>query len=93
MRKFCQDLQDKKATVRYQRISAKNPINPICSIKTPGGKYTQTSKDTLEVEVSFVVHFQGSIISSDQDRRGSHTWYKIKWAIGSFSPFKVSTKW
>lgn len=64
-RRFCEDVESVSEAARLQKIMAKNPINPMGSIKKPTGEFTNTGKETLEVLLE--THFPGSLIVNPEN--------------------------
>ncbi|KAL1446432.1 hypothetical protein WDU94_012296 [Cyamophila willieti] len=59
-RNYCQEVENTSEAARLHKVMAKEPLNPLGTLKKPDGTYTDRGSDTLEVLLH--THFPDSVI-------------------------------
>ena len=93
---FCEAIESTKDTARLRKILSKTTPSPAF-IKNAGGSWAESSRETNEILLT--THFPGckDFLSTEEDLCATKTndmgpslitCEKVKWAIGTFEPFK-----
>jgi ribonuclease HI len=100
-RKFCEEIESTPTAARLHKALGKDKGSTISTIRKPDGTYTEDEEERAKLLLK--THFPGSTpiregevtlneriaVRSDwQKAKEIITHEKVKWAIGSFSPYK-----
>ena len=102
-RAYCESTNTLSHTAKLHKILSKDPGAKLGAIERPGGGFTSTPAETLQIMLD--THFPGSTRISHTaefpetalDRRKPDyklsrnviTYERVKWAMSTFSPFKT----